>query len=653
MVIAHNMMAMNAQRQFNIVGNSKKKSTEKLSSGYRVNRAADDAAGLSISEKMRRQIRGLNQGANNTMDGISLLQVADGALAEVHDMLHRVTELSVQSANGTNTDSDREAIQQEINQIMSEINRISDTTEFNERPLFQGATGTTVIPAVYEPSTASNFRVTGSPNDNAIGKVSISANSAGVNIGGTNYGWSQLSDGNGHTLSDGTITAGKYSISHNGMSLSVDVSDNASLDDVAKLLNGASYTTKVGSYETKKVSDIIELAGGVHFYEHDGYVKKGEPTFNLSGNILSLNTGLLDKNQNELKYDFEDGKDIIISSGNSHAYEGLSTPLDAGAELQLTYSGGIVARLNVKEATTLQDVLTALDNSEIKYTETPQNSLISLYYTDRNGDIQSISTCPSDLLAGGYDYISLQNNITFTHKTIDGVDALVADNNKFIMKKVSESSTTNFYATDSGLSHVYVNKSEGDLDTYFAKFYSDPVWYDLSIDGINFPDTTIKTNVVTALDKYADSGYKGTLVSPEQRLHSDGDLDLWIQSGAEVGDGMYITIGIMDTDALGINTLDVTTVDGAGRAIDAAGKATEMISALRSNIGAQQNRLEHTYRNVTNTAENTTAAESRIRDTDMAKEMVELSKQNILEQVGQSMIAQANQSNQGVLSLLQ
>ena len=138
MVVAHNMMAMNAQRQFNIVGNSKKKSTEKLSSGYRINRAADDAAGLSISEKMRRQIRGLNQGANNTMDGISLLQVADGALSEVHDMLHRVTELSIQAANGTNTTEDREAIQQEVNQIMSEINRISDTTTFNERKLFRG-----------------------------------------------------------------------------------------------------------------------------------------------------------------------------------------------------------------------------------------------------------------------------------------------------------------------------------------------------------------------------------------------------------------------------------------------------------------------------------------------------------------------------------
>ena len=111
MVISHNLLAMNAQRQFNITGTQKKKSTEKLASGYKINRAADDAAGLAISEKMRRQIRGLDQGARNTQDGISLLQVADGALSEVHDMLHRMSELSIQAANGTNTDSDREAIQ--------------------------------------------------------------------------------------------------------------------------------------------------------------------------------------------------------------------------------------------------------------------------------------------------------------------------------------------------------------------------------------------------------------------------------------------------------------------------------------------------------------------------------------------------------------
>lgn len=136
MISSHNLLAMNVNRQFNITNKNKAKSTEKLASGYRINRAADDAAGLSISEKMRRQIRGLSQGIRNTEDGVSLCQVADGALAEVSNMLHRITELSVQSANGTNSDEDRKAIQQEISQIMQEIDRIGDTTEFNTQKIF-------------------------------------------------------------------------------------------------------------------------------------------------------------------------------------------------------------------------------------------------------------------------------------------------------------------------------------------------------------------------------------------------------------------------------------------------------------------------------------------------------------------------------------
>lgn len=145
MVINHNLTAMNANRQFHIVTDAKQKSAEKLSGGYRINHAADDAAGLSISEKLHYQIRGLEKGADNTLDGISLLQVADGALNEVHDILHRMTELSVQAANDTNTPEDRNALQNEINALCEEIDRISDTTEFNTRPLFDGSCQATVL----------------------------------------------------------------------------------------------------------------------------------------------------------------------------------------------------------------------------------------------------------------------------------------------------------------------------------------------------------------------------------------------------------------------------------------------------------------------------------------------------------------------------
>ena len=138
MIIQHNIMAMNAQRQYKVNTTAKRKSTEKLSSGYKINRAADDAAGLTISEKMRSQIRGLSQGVNNCQDGVSLCQVADGAMAEVDDMLHRMNELCIQAANGTNTSADREAIDKEIQQLKTEVDRIGNETEFNEIKVLQG-----------------------------------------------------------------------------------------------------------------------------------------------------------------------------------------------------------------------------------------------------------------------------------------------------------------------------------------------------------------------------------------------------------------------------------------------------------------------------------------------------------------------------------
>ena len=141
MVVQHNMSAANANRMLNVTSSSVSKTTEKLSSGYRINRAADDAAGLSISEKMRGQIRGLNKASSNAQDGISLIQTAEGALNESHSILQRMRELSVQAANGTETDDDREAVQNEIEQLQSELTRISDTTEFNTMKLLDGSLG--------------------------------------------------------------------------------------------------------------------------------------------------------------------------------------------------------------------------------------------------------------------------------------------------------------------------------------------------------------------------------------------------------------------------------------------------------------------------------------------------------------------------------
>ena len=247
--IAHNLSAMNAQRQFGINTQSKTKSTEKLSSGYKINRAADDAAGLSISEKMRRQIRGLTQGVRNTQDGVSLCQVADGALAEVNDMLHRITELSVKSANGTNSEQDRQYIQEEINQILQEIDRIGDATEFNEIKIFKGpsAIGNNFGgPNGGSNSTTldRNYSLTGTPIDKTISQYNVTADiTNGVSINGVKYAWNQITDGNGNTLADTPIQNGTYSLNYNGVDLSFDIKDIDTTSSVCNALDGLKLNT--------------------------------------------------------------------------------------------------------------------------------------------------------------------------------------------------------------------------------------------------------------------------------------------------------------------------------------------------------------------------------------------------------------------------
>ena len=574
MVISHNLLAMNAQRQFNITGTKKKKSTEKLASGYKINRAADDAAGLAISEKMRRQIRGLDQGARNTQDGISLLQVADGALSEVHDMLHRMNELSIQAANGTNTDSDREAIQQEISQIKSEIDRISDTTEFNTRKLFKddgsGSAGSYSYIIGYNEETKTithdidktvqfSCSVSGNPTESTATTYTASIGTNGLNINSTANAvtWANIKDNSGNSINLDNVSAGNYHFDYKGVRVDFTVSEAITGDELKAGLNGLSWSTK-------------EVDGGAMSYEVHA---------TLTGSYL-----------------IRGRDDMLISITSINGYAGFALEC---VDPYNGFSGFSVPYGNMK-------------NAEGK-------SLL-----DESG------------LSPG-EYSGEARGVTVTVK--------IGDNNTASWEEIRKNNLSGFLriynAEDggrwmTGQTTLLASKNEE---------YDDSV----AVDKINnIPSFTIhRTETEEIIER---TPIYNTIDPPV----TDGSAkNLWIQSGAEVGDGMFITLSYMDTNILGINGVDVSTEDGASNAIDLIGTAVDKISSMRSSFGAQQNRLEHTYRNVTNTAENTQAAESRIRDTDMAKEMVELSKHNILEQVGTSMIAQANQSNQGVLNLLQ
>ena len=461
MVVQHNMQAANANRMLNVTTRAQSKSTEKLSSGYRINRAADDAAGLSISEKMRKQIRGLDKASSNAEDGVSSVQTAEGALTEVHSMLQRMNELAVQASNGTNSDTDRGAIQDEISQLTTEIDRVAETTKFNETYLLKGGNGTK---DVYMNGHDAGLK--GTLTDSATTatfKVAAGALDAGksVTIGGKDYTI-------GSTLAE-TKALANAAVTAKSTSFTV--------DDTKYNVAADGKITKDGDTTEVTVNDIVKIGSKVSY---DGKT--------LTAADIDTTTGV-DKSDSS-----------VISA--AHAVDLMEKELTAANNIGAT-----------KTAATAQK---AAD------------------YTSKDG-------------------------VTFNIKK---GTAEVADKLSFSLHVGSDADMT--------------NKITVDIETMNSSY--------LGIKGLNVND---------------DSGIAGTY------------------------------------------------------AIDAISDALQKVSEQRSSLGAVQNRLEHTIDNLDNVVENTTTAESRIRDTDMAEEMVNYSKNNILAQAGQSMLAQANQSNQGVLSLLQ
>lgn len=412
MVVAHNLLAMNGDRMLGINSKAKAKSTEKLSSGYRVNRAADDAAGLAISEKLRRQIRGLSQGAKNIQDGISLVQIAEGALNETQDILQRMNELAVKAANGTNQSEDREYLQKEIGQLIGEVDHIANTTSFND--------------AVYP-------------------------------------------------------LAGRR--------------------------------------------ENIEI--------------KTEGIPNIAISLLKNSTETIEVKEPEgLKYN-----DIFYPQGSKIVVNGITTDRDVD---KLWWECG--------------------------------------YYGD-----------------GDYFALNETNSLNLSQMKID---------------------------------------EEGCL------------YYDSDI-----LNEKIFCGWQTSGNKFVVGLYEDFFNNRDDFIHLKADLDksesLWIQAGTEPDQGLYVNLVDATAFTLGISDVNVSTISDAGAAIDKIKEALQIVSRHRSNFGALQNRMEHAYNVNMNTVENTQYAEAKIRDTNMAEEMVRFSNESIMQQAAEAMLAQANQVSQGVLQIIQ
>ena len=542
MIVQHNMSAMNANRMLGITNSSLAKSTEKLSSGYRINRAADDAAGLSISEKMRSQIRGLNKASDNAQDGISLIQTAEGALNESHSILQRMRELSVQASNGTETDDDREAVQKEISQLQDELTRISSTTEFNTMKLLDGSL----------------------------------AGPQGVSKGSNQTIGSQISN---------------LKAAETGMKQGVKTSDAVDADFFAK--------------ETIKI----------------------------------------------------DGADITVD------WTTLTSEEKAALKQDWTASDSAKAS---KAATIMQDKINeAIDNSGLGVAHVTVKS--SVAGTQANFNIKSGSEGTDSKI----DINSATNTDTVIGKTLGTVTAAtgstkysgdaVAATEKFYMNINGQSLVVTPAAVVntkdmSGVATGLATSINAAIDAYNADRDDADKLKNVTVDVSK--DGRLVVSSESGSVSFSDFGTgeaakKLGLDASATKTAANGGMTL--QIGANEGQTMNFGIEDMSAAALGVDggKVDIASQSGAQKATTTIDAAIKKVSEQRSKLGAVQNRLEHTIANLDTAAENTQTSESRIRDTDMAEEMVAYSKNNILLQAGQSMLAQANQSNQGVLSLLQ
>lgn len=578
MVISHNLTAMNASRQLGIVTDKRSKSSEKLSSGYKINRAADDAAGLSISEKMRCQIRGLSRGVANCYDGVSVCQVADGALSEVNDMLQRLTELSVKSANGTNSESDRNAIQKEVAQIISEIDRIGETTEFNDLPLFKGGklADSKVITTKVPPKFDFDFKdirlKTETFNGSDSGYLSMgitapkSMNLIYGGVGRTSRSSLLLSYKKDGVDKNTQIELSNFSVSDYTYS---DIRSQRTL----------SYKNDVEGIDIKIIQES-ELT--------DGDDRK---SYKLSYKTIDNSTA------QDLNYSFVFNMDTAYNT-DDFSEEYFATINGKNEKL----STGMITNKN-GHSCSYSGMTTLKENVDV------DNGITLINMKDSMPFSQNIR-------AAGADHI------------IVGPYGLIDSSEQLKTNPLDNTLKQNLLGRDKAISVIYEDAKNKTM--------------------------TIEYGVVDVTKDENLDGYIESSIQTTYRHSSDNEL--WIQAGNSTWSGMNVSIAEMNSEILGIKDLDLTKVYGFAEDVEYINKvsnAINIINEMRSTIGAQQNRLEHTIKNESNIVENTTAAESRIRDTDMAEEMVEYSKNNILMQAGQSMLAQANQSKQGVMSLLQ
>lgn len=659
MRIQHNIMAMNAYRNYSNNTSALSKNLEKLSSGYRINRAGDDAAGLAISEKMRAQITGLETAQKNAKDGISLVQTAEGALTEVHDMLNRMVELADQSANGTyDNEVDRANLQKEVDQLRAEIDRIADSANFNGINLLDGSltAGSTTLESAL-----------GGVVGTVDGVTASAATTASFVLDLRGIGTATADD---DSIFD-AATAGFSAASLGAITIRLADGNTVALGSIFNITAGAGATA--GTFKFEAVSAGAMNSKVLEALEKSGYITDIETGSNIGSGAAAT------KAKYQFSFDLTD-----IKSGTKFELGGKTFQiLTTGGEAANGAIGIDLSKYNLNTAGS-----SAGDGS------------------GQYGAAQEIYNALSKAFGKEFDFSAAPKvgsstvNITMTAK-----EAGAASN----LGQVRFADSTGAIST-TGAAGIEVDYTAGEDEGPSAAGSAAQITYDLdltqfakgdklTIGGVEIEivkddaDADVKDKKLT-LKQFQDEKYlanafemngftsgklsfangKVTITGIKEGQTADelkGEIDIKVENNL-VGETIYkdgltlqigdtsddfnqlqVSIDDMHTGALGIDTLSIADQDSAAKAVDLIKDAINKVSSVRGTLGATQNRLDHTINNLSVMTENIQDAESTIRDTDVADEMMAYTKNNILIQSAQAMLAQANQVPQGVLQLLQ
>lgn len=632
MRINTNMVAMNTYSRLSSSQRKKTSSLAKLSSGLRINRAGDDAAGLSISEKMRNQISGMKQAARNAQDGISLLETAEGALSETHSMLNRMRDLTVQAANGTNTKDDRFTIQQELNSLKKEIDEIAENITFNSQRLL---------------------------NNDGVTEDRIPDNKVASYIKAYNV-VRNLKDGylDEHTtnaiLSDRMITQ-KNSYSSNYSNI-----NNTATTNVTDLYKKTQVDSEIVLQHKEEIINIFNSKFSPRYLDSEILPEELAEKYNNLRNHDSINYSKMISTVSS-SATLDSIEDVMTKSFNSalhqfktHRFE-LVNAYNKVEELD-------DLPLDITSENLAIEFNKLRDTNDARYADL-KVELFEIYFINEERDFNLLMTSTFD--SGKAEFINSREYLINVYNSVISPNYLPSDisdddliytlNNHIIdnvlMNKIYELDPALSEETFIIPEHFEFNPEDIE-DVRMA--YNNV----LNLSNEFLEDDTEKVDLADALEKLDDdlikafvdevNGGNGSLKVSDLK-----DTLFSFQIGANASELMDINIGVMTSSKLKIDTIDVTVESpDFGHKLKSLDDAIDRVSKQRASLGASQNRLEHTVSNLTTTGENLTEAKSRIRDVDMAEEMMTFTKNNIISQAATAMLAQANQSPQSILQLL-